>query len=50
MMEKTDLYYELSLDRLVPQEHLPMQISAIIDSSVIYPLVRPYYSYTGRQS
>ena len=44
------LYYELSLDRLVPQDHLLRQISAAIDFAFIHPLARPYYSYTGQPS
>jgi len=44
------LYYELSLDRLVPQDHLLRQIAEAIDFSFIYPLARPYYSYTGQPS
>jgi transposase len=44
------LYYELSLDRLVPEDHLLRQISAAIDFSFIYPVARPYYSYTGQPS
>jgi transposase len=43
------LYYELSLDRLVPQDHLLRQISAI-DFAFVYPLARPYYSHTGQPS
>lgn len=42
------LYYEFSLDRLVPQDHLLRQIAEAIDFSFIYPLARPYYSYTGQ--
>jgi transposase len=44
------LYYELSLDRLVPQDHLLRQIYEAIDFSFIYPLARPYYSHTGQPS
>jgi transposase len=44
------LYYELSLDRLVPQDHLLRQISAAIDFAFVYPLARPYYSHTGQPS
>jgi len=44
------LYYELSLDRLVPQDHLLRQISKAIDFSFIYPLARSYYSQTGQPS
>lgn len=43
------LYYELSLDRLVPQDHLLRQVSAI-DFAFVYPLARPYYSHTGQPS
>jgi transposase len=44
------LYYQLSLDGLVPEDHLLRQISEAIDFSFIYPLARPYYSYTGQPS
>ena len=43
------LYYELSFDRLVPQDHLLRQISAI-DFAFVYPIARPYYSHTGQPS
>ena len=44
------LYYELSLDRLVPEDHLLRQVSGAIDFSFVYPLARPFYSYTGQPS
>ena len=44
------LYYELSLDRLVPRDHLLRQLSGAIDFSFVYPIARPYYSYTGQPS
>jgi transposase len=44
------LYYELSLDRLVPQDHLLRQISGAIDFAFVYPIARPYYSHTGQPS
>lgn len=44
------LYYDLSLDRLIPQDHLLRQISASIDFSFVYPSARPYYSHTGQPS
>jgi len=44
------LYYELSLDRLVPQDHLLRQIYVAIDFSFVYRLARPYYSHTGQLS
>ena len=42
------LYYQLSLDNLVPQDHLLRQISAAIGFSFIYLLARSYYSHTGQ--
>lgn len=44
------LYYQLSLDHLVPQDHLLRHIAEFIDFSFIYPLGRPYYSHTGQPS
>jgi transposase len=44
------LYYQLSLDQLVPQDHSLRQIAKTIDFSFIYLLARPYYSHTGQPS
>jgi transposase len=44
------LYYQLSLDRLVPQNHLLRRIAEVIDFSFVYRLARPYYSHTGQPS
>jgi len=44
------LYYQLSLDDLVPRSHLLRQITEAIDFSFIYPLARPYYSHTAQPS
>jgi len=44
------LYYQLSLDRLVPQNHLLRLIAEVIDFSFVYPLARPHYSHTGQPS
>ena len=44
------LYYQLSLDGLVPQDHLLRRIAQVIDFSFIYPLAKPYYSHTGQPS
>lgn len=44
------LYYQLSLDRLVPENHLLRRIAEVIDFSFVYPLARPYYSHTGQPS
>jgi transposase len=43
-------YYHLSLDRLVPQDHLLRRIAAAVDFSFVRPLCRPYYSHTGQPS
>ncbi len=44
------LYYNLSLTRLVPEDHLLRQIASTVDFSFIRPLCRPFYSWTGRPS
>ena len=44
------LYYQLSLDQLVPQNHLLRQIATAIDFSFVYPLAKCYYSHTGQPS
>jgi hypothetical protein len=38
------LCYQLSLERLVPQNHLLRRIAEVIDFSFVHPLARPYYS------
>ena len=43
-------YYDLSLERLVPEDHLLRQIDRAVDFSFIRPLCRPFYSHTGRPS
>jgi len=43
-------YYDLSLDRLVPEDHLLRCIAAGIDFSFVRSLCRPYYSHTGQPS
>jgi transposase len=44
------LYYQLSLDQLVPQDHLLRCIADHIDFSFVYGLALPYYSHTGQPS
>jgi transposase len=44
------LYYQLSLDQLVPQNHLLRQIATAIDFSFVYPLAKSHYSHTGQPS
>src|SRR3990172_7122623 len=44
------LYYQLSLDQLVPQDHLLRRIADHIDFSFVYGLALPYYSHTGQPS
>ena len=43
-------YYDLSLERLVPEDHLLRQIDRAVDFSFIRPLCGPFYSHTGRPS
>ena len=42
-------YYDLSLDRLVPEDHLLRRLAAV-DFAFVRPLCRPYYSHTGQPS
>ncbi len=44
------LCYQLSLDRLVPQDHLLRRIAENVDFSFVRPLCRPFYSHTGQPS
>jgi transposase len=47
---ETKLYYQLSVDQLVPPHHLLRMIADHIDFSFVYHLARPYYSVTGQPS
>src|SRR3990172_1317899 len=47
---ETKLYYNISLDRLIPQDPLLRRIAAAVDFSFVRPLCRPYYSHTGQPS
>src|SRR5918996_4533577 len=44
------LYYQLSLDRLVPEDHLLRRIAQAVDFTFVRPLCRRYYSHTGQPS
>lgn len=44
------LYYQLSLDQLIPQDHLLRRIGEAVDFSFVRPLCRPFYSHTGQPS
>jgi transposase len=47
---ETKLYYQFSLDQLVPQDHLLRRIAEAVDFSFVRPLCRPFYSHTGQPS
>ena len=47
---QSKLYYQLSLDRFVPPDHLLRRIAEGVDFSFVRPLCRPYYSHTGQPS
>jgi transposase len=47
---ETKLYYQLSLERLVPPDHLLRRIAAADDFAFVRRLCRPYYSHTGQPS
>ena len=40
----TKLYYQLSLDGLVPQDHLLRRIARAVDFAFVRRLCRPFYS------
>jgi transposase len=44
------LFYEFSLDSLVPETHLLRRVSAAVDFSFIRALCQRYYSHTGQPS
>jgi transposase len=44
------LYYQLSLDLLVPQDHLLRRLAAAVDFSLVRSFCRPFYSHTGQPS
>ena len=46
----TKLYYQLSIDELMPQDHLLRRIAEAVDFSFVRLLCRPYYSHTGQPS
>lgn len=44
------LFYEFSLDEIVPAEHLVRRIDAVLDTSWVHRELAPYYSTLGRPS
>ena len=44
------LFYELRLDEVVPDNHLVRKIQALLDLSWVYAGVAPYYSKIGSPS
>lgn len=44
------LFYEFSLEEMVPREHLLRQIGEAVDFSFVRPLCQRYYSHTGQPS
>jgi hypothetical protein len=47
---ETKLYYQLSLDRLVPPDHLLRRLAAAVDFSFVRSLCQPFYSHTRQPS
>jgi hypothetical protein len=47
------LYYQLSLDKLVPQDHLLRRITSAVDFSFVrppcHPYLRPHWATFGRR-
>ena len=46
----TKLYYQLSLDGLVPQDQRLCRIARAVDFAFVRRLCRPFYSHTGQPS
>ena len=44
------LFYEFSLDDVVPQDHLVRRIDAVLDTSWVHRELAPFYSTLGRPS
>ena len=44
------LFYDISLDQLVPVDHLVRRIDAVLDLSWLHGELASYYSHTGRPS
>jgi len=48
--EQGQLFYEFSLDDVVPPDHLARKIDAVLDLGWVHSELAPYYSHTGRPS
>ena len=44
------LFYECSLDEVVPADHLVRRIDAVLDTSWVHQELAPFYSTLGRPS
>ncbi len=44
------LFYEFSLDEVVPQDHLVRRIDAVLDTTWVHRKLAPFYSTLGRPS
>src|SRR3990170_6476087 len=44
------LFYEFSLDEVVPPDHLARQIDAVLDLGWVHKELEAHYSHTGRPS
>jgi len=47
---QSKLFYQVSLEERVPQDHLLRKIASAVDFRFLYDYVRPYYSHTGAPS
>jgi transposase len=47
---QSKLFYQVSLEERVPQDHLLRKIASVVDFRFLYDYVRPYYSHTGASS
>jgi len=44
------LFYQVSLDRFVPQDHIIRKIHDVLDLSSLYTATKPYYAHDGKPS
>ncbi len=44
------LFYQVSLDHFVPQDHIVRKIQDVLDLSYLYTATKPYYAHDGKPS
>ncbi len=44
------LFYQVSLDRFVPQDHIIRKMQDVLDLTYLYTATKPYYAHDGKPS